>query len=190
MEQARLALEAAAAVLKQKRETYAQAVAAHTEQYVYFDMQLSGVETMLRAAAPAFLNAYITDCWNRIHELRDKGLQSVRMRTENYNIERGTYHHVIINNADAVNATLRGLQNAAQSAEGLKLANMTEEELRARLAALDASIPPLAGVGVSESPPASLDEAVRTGRESHALAKVTARAIDWATVRARQLRGH
>jgi hypothetical protein len=189
MEQARLELEAAAAVLKQKRETYEQAVAVHTEKYVYFDMQLSSVENTLRSSAPAIIGEYIRDWSNRIDAVSNAGLQSIAVRTADYDIESGKYRTVMVNNADAVNATVTALRAAVQGAHNLTLSNLTEEEVRARLDELDRAIPPVHGV-FEPSPPPSVHEAVTAIRESHDLARATGSAIDRAKRRVRAFGGY
>jgi hypothetical protein len=48
---------------------------------------------------------------------------------------------VTLTNADTIRAALVALRHAAQEAEALKLENLTDEEVRERLAALDATTP-------------------------------------------------
>jgi hypothetical protein len=104
-------------------------------------------------------------------------------------METGQYRFETLTNSDSVHAVLQALRQAAQTAEGLKLANVAEEEMRARLDELDATIPPVRGV-FAPSPPPLVDEAVTAIRESHDLARATGSAIDRAKRRVRALRGY
>jgi hypothetical protein len=177
-------LEASRAVMQEKRAAYDAAVSAHGQRHVDLDAQLTSIENALRASASSLLQQYVTDCWNRIDEIRNTALQSLTVQTEDYNLETGTYRSITVNNADSVNAVLTALRQAAAGAENLKRSNLPEEELRTRLAALDATIPPLAGVALPSSP-TSMDQEVAARRARVDLARSTATAIDRQTQRAR-----
>jgi hypothetical protein len=110
-------LEAARAVMQEKRAAYDAAVSAHGQRHVYLDAQLTSIENTLRASASPLLQQYITDCWSRIDEVRNQGLQSVSVQTEDYNVETGTYRSITVKNADSVNAVLTDLRRAAACAE-------------------------------------------------------------------------
>jgi formyltetrahydrofolate hydrolase len=135
VERAARELDAERAVMQEKQDAYDLAASAYTQHRHQLDAQLTHTEGKLRFSASALIDQFITDCWRRHEEVRNNDFHAVPARGE-YNLETGRNRLEMVTNADTISARLKALRQAAQTAEGLKLGNLTDEEVRARLAAL------------------------------------------------------
>jgi hypothetical protein len=140
MESAARDLEAARAVMQKKQDAYNLAAATYQQHHSNLETQLTSTEGKLRFGASAMIDTFITECWRRREEIRNNDFHIGHTRGE-YNPETGRKRLVTLTTADAVRARLVALRQAALEAEALKLENLTDEEVRARLAALDVTTP-------------------------------------------------
>ena len=141
MDSAARDLDAARKVMQEKQDAYDSTVAAYQECYSTLESQLAQIDGKLRFSASPAIDAFITRCRRQQEEIRTHDFYAVPARGD-YNLETGRYRLDMVTNADTIRARLKALQQAAQEAEALKLENLTDEEVHARLTALDATLTP------------------------------------------------
>lgn len=182
-------LEAAQRVLEEKQERYWHAHAAYVQHCGMLEAQQNETENKILTSASPLIDEFIDQCRGQQNRIRSRGFQSYTTQGE-YSFEAHKYLMVTTTNADSCNITLTALQQAVRQAEALKLENLTETEVSARLEALDASIPPLAGVILPPGRPLSETEEARSRQEGHDLSRATVQARERFKVRERLHRSY